>query len=108
MVLKFMVYNVVRSRLTVWSRSGLTFCCASFLSPPIPRTAETQTLAVILLGQLNQLPMDYLRRIIGEFEIHSVEGIKECFENGINPNQLVNDRPLIYELINMYLRGPLF
>lgn len=52
--------------------------------------------------------MDYLRRIIEQFEIHSVEGIKECFENGINPNQLVNGRPLIYELINMYLRGPMF
>lgn len=52
--------------------------------------------------------MDYLKRIIGEFEIHSAEGIKECFENGINPNQLFNGRPLIYQLINMYLRGPLF
>lgn len=52
--------------------------------------------------------MDYMKRIIGEFEIHSAEGIKECFENGINPNQLFNGRPLIYQLINMYLRGPLF
>lgn len=52
--------------------------------------------------------MDYLKRIIGEFEIHSAEGIKECFENGINPNQLFNGRPLIYQLINMYLRGSLF
>ncbi|CAN5328921.1 hypothetical protein BH10BAC4_BH10BAC4_06840 [soil metagenome] len=52
--------------------------------------------------------MDYLRRISGEFEIHSVDGIKECFENGVDPNQLVRGKPLIYELINMYLRGPLF
>lgn len=37
--LKFMFQNVVRSRGTVQSRSGLTFRCASFLSPPIPRTA---------------------------------------------------------------------
>src|SRR5690606_13583247 len=45
--LKFMFHNVVWSRGTDRSRSGLTFCCASFLSPPIPHTAETQTLAPI-------------------------------------------------------------
>jgi len=52
--------------------------------------------------------MDYLQRIITAFELHSVEDIKECFENGINPNQNNNDRPLIYDLIDMYSRGPLF
>jgi hypothetical protein len=52
--------------------------------------------------------MDYLAKIIGDFEILSPEGIKECFENGVNPNQLVKSKPLIYELINMYLRGPKF
>src|SRR4051794_608498 len=52
--------------------------------------------------------MDYLQEIIGHFEIHSVNGIKESFENGVDPNQLYNGKPLIYELINMYLRGPEF
>ena len=52
--------------------------------------------------------MDYLQKIIGDFEIHSVEGIKVCFENGVDPNQLHNGKPLIYEMINMYLRGPKF
>lgn len=52
--------------------------------------------------------MDYLQKIIIAFEIHSVEQIKECFENGIHPNQIHNGKPLVYELINMYLRGPLF
>ena len=52
--------------------------------------------------------MAYLQKIIRDFEIHSVEGIKECFENGVGPNQLVKGKPLIYQLINMYLRGPLF
>ncbi len=52
--------------------------------------------------------MGYLQKIIGDFEIHSVEGIKECFENGIDPNQFHKGRPLIYELINMYLRSPKF
>ena len=52
--------------------------------------------------------MDYLQKIIGDFETHSVEGIKECFENGVDPNQLYKGKPLIYEMINMYLRGPGF
>jgi hypothetical protein len=52
--------------------------------------------------------MDYLQKIIGDFEVHSVDGIKECFENGVDPNQLYKDKPLIYEMINMYLRGPKF
>ena len=52
--------------------------------------------------------MDYLQKIITAFELHSVDEIKECFENGIDPNTTVNGKPLIYELINMYSRGPLF
>ena len=52
--------------------------------------------------------MDYLKRIVTDFELHSVEGIKECFENGVNPNEILKDKPLIYELINMYSRGPNF
>lgn len=52
--------------------------------------------------------MDYIQKIIGNFEIHSVNGIKECFENGVDPNQLHKGKPLIYEMINMYLRGPEF
>jgi len=52
--------------------------------------------------------MDYLNRIIGDFEIHSVEGIKECFDNGVNPNETVNGKPLLYSLITMYTRGPAF
>jgi len=52
--------------------------------------------------------MDYLQKIIGDIEIHSVEGIRECFENGVDPNTSFNNRPLIYELITEYLRGPKF
>lgn len=52
--------------------------------------------------------MDYLQKIITAFELHSVEEIRECFENGIDPNQTFNDKPLVYALINMYTRGPLF
>lgn len=52
--------------------------------------------------------MDYLEKIIDDFEIHSDEGIRECFENGIDPNLTYKGKHLIYELINMYLRGPGF
>jgi Ankyrin repeat len=52
--------------------------------------------------------MDYLHKIITAFELHSVAEIKDSFENGINPNQLSNGKPLIYDLINMYTRGPSF
>jgi len=45
--------------------------------------------------------MDYLKKIIGEFEVHSVEGIKECFEHGVDPNMIYKGKPLIYEMINM-------
>lgn len=52
--------------------------------------------------------MDYLQKLIGDIEVHSVDGIKECFENGINPNDYYKDKPLIYELISEYSRGPKF
>ncbi len=52
--------------------------------------------------------MDYLKKIKTAFELHSVEEIQECFENGISPNEVLYDKPLIYDLINMYTRGPSF
>jgi Ankyrin repeat len=52
--------------------------------------------------------MDYLQKINIDFELHSVDGIRECFKSGVNPNEIVNGKPLIYDLINMYTRGPLF
>jgi hypothetical protein len=52
--------------------------------------------------------MNYLGKIITAFELHDAEAIKDCFENGINPNGIEKGKPLFYELINMYTRGPLF
>ena len=52
--------------------------------------------------------MDYLKEIITEIELHSVEGIRNCFENGVNPNQLYNNEPLIFELTSEYTRSPAF
>ena len=52
--------------------------------------------------------MDYLQKIVIDFELQSVAGIKECFEHGLNPNEMLDGKPLIYTLINFYPRGPLF
>lgn len=52
--------------------------------------------------------MDYIKKIITEIELHSVEGIKDCFENGVHPNDLYNSTPLIYELTSEYTRSPHF
>lgn len=52
--------------------------------------------------------MDYLSKIIGEIETHSVDGIKECFDNGLSPNVYYNNAPLIDELTSEYLRSPRF
>jgi ankyrin repeat protein len=52
--------------------------------------------------------MDYLGKIIGEIETHSVDGIKKCFANGLDPNAYYNNEPLIYELTSEYLRSSRF
>ena len=52
--------------------------------------------------------MNWLDKIIGDIECHDVEGIKQCFENGVNPNDLFRNEPLIYELTSEYGRGPRF
>jgi ankyrin repeat protein len=52
--------------------------------------------------------MNYLEKIVGEIEEHSVEGIKECFENGVSPNDYFKNEPLIFELTSEYMRSPQF
>ena len=52
--------------------------------------------------------MDYLSDLVGQIEVHSVEGIRECFLNGISPNDQYNNEPLIYELTSEYTRSPRF
>ena len=52
--------------------------------------------------------MDYTKQIITEIELHSVEGIINCFNNGIKPNDKHNNIPLIYELTSEYTRTPRF
>jgi ankyrin repeat protein len=52
--------------------------------------------------------VNYYQRIITDIECHAVESIRECFANGVNPNGLHNNEPLIYELTSEYGRTPNF
>ena len=56
----------------------------------------------------NKSMMHRLTEIITQIELHSVDGIRRCFANGINPNELHNGEPLINELISEYTRSPRF
>lgn len=52
--------------------------------------------------------MNYLGKIVDAIEEHSVDDIKDCFENGINPNDYFGNEPLINELTSEYLRSSRF
>lgn len=52
--------------------------------------------------------MNYHEKIIGDIECHDVEGISECFKNGVDPNELLRGEPLIYELTSEYGRTTAF
>lgn len=52
--------------------------------------------------------MIYPEKIIGDIELHAVDGITECFQNGVSPNDLYNGEPLINELTSEYTRSPRF
>jgi hypothetical protein len=52
--------------------------------------------------------MDNLDEIAGQIELHSVDGLKECFSKGVSPNDLYKGEPLIYELTSEYTRTPRF
>lgn len=52
--------------------------------------------------------MTLINEIVEHIELHSVEGIRSCFERGINPNTSFRNEPLIYELTSEYTRSPLF
>lgn len=52
--------------------------------------------------------LDYLQKLIKDIELHSVEGVRECFSKGVDPNAYYNGAPLIYELTSEYTRTPRF
>lgn len=52
--------------------------------------------------------MSPLEDLIIQIELHSVEGIRKCFEEGVDPNDHFRNEPLIYELTSEYTRSPRF
>jgi ankyrin repeat protein len=52
--------------------------------------------------------MHSLKEIVKQIELHSVDGIKECFSQGVNPNEYFRNEPLFYELLSEYTRTPRF
>ncbi len=52
--------------------------------------------------------MDYLQKIIGDIEVHDVDGIINCFEHGVDPNAEFKGEPLIFELTSEYNRTSRF
>lgn len=52
--------------------------------------------------------MDYFAKLVEDIELHHVEGIRECFEKGVSPNDLFRNAPLIHELISEYTRSSRF
>ncbi|WP_372974244.1 hypothetical protein, partial [Muriicola sp.] len=52
--------------------------------------------------------MDYKKDISEQIELHDVDGIRNCFEHGVKPNDTFRGEPLIYELTSEYLRSPRF
>jgi hypothetical protein len=54
------------------------------------------------------MKIDYLQKLVNDIESHSVEGIKECFANGVSANDQYKGEPLIYELTSEYARTTRF
>lgn len=52
--------------------------------------------------------MDLPKEISYHIELHSIEGIKGCFEKGLSPNADVEGKPLFDLLIGMYTRSSKF
>ncbi len=52
--------------------------------------------------------MNDLHETVDQIELHSIEGIRECFSKGISPNDHFKGEPLIYELTSEYTRTPRF
>ncbi len=52
--------------------------------------------------------MDLIDDIVIQIELHSVEGIRQCLDNGLDPNTSFRGEPLIFELTSEYTRTPRF
>lgn len=52
--------------------------------------------------------MAVYQQMLYDIEVHSIEGIRQYFEDGGNPNEMHNGIPLFTTLVEMYTRTPRF
>jgi hypothetical protein len=52
--------------------------------------------------------MSLINRILTAFELHDPEAIRECLQEGLDAGQRYAGKPLVYSLVDMYLRSPRF
>jgi hypothetical protein len=52
--------------------------------------------------------MREMNQLMAAFETHDADSIRRAFLSGLDPNGEHEGMPLVYSLINMYLRGPGF
>jgi hypothetical protein len=52
--------------------------------------------------------MNLLEKIVEAIELHSAEGIRQCLEQGLDPNTVYRNEPILFELTIEYTRSPAF
>lgn len=52
--------------------------------------------------------MSSIGDVIEAIELHAANDLRKCFSEGVDPNDLYNGVPLIYELTSEYTRSPMF
>lgn len=52
--------------------------------------------------------MNKLADLVVQIELHNVDGIRQCFANGVDPNDTYRNAPLLFELISEYTRTSRF
>lgn len=52
--------------------------------------------------------MHSLSQFFHSIELHDVNSLRSCFQNGLNPNDTYNGKPLFDWLVSMYTRSPRF
>jgi hypothetical protein len=79
--------------------------CNEFELTPVPHFAMGHD---IINRQIISDTMPDYNQILYATEVHSVEGIKQYFSDGGNPNEVQDGVPLFTTMVEMYYRSPQF
>lgn len=52
--------------------------------------------------------MTPIDRILAAFERHDPGAVRKCLQDGLDPMHMHAGKPLVYSLVDMYLRSPRF